>query len=77
MEEKMKMNCNVVEKEINPMSGILMMLLFIALEVVSVGIILAGIVFGPLPVVAGIILFFVFFTCFFGLKVLIPMKHWF
>lgn len=72
MEEKMKLNGNVTEKEINPMPGIVMMLLLIILEVISVVIVLAGVVFGPLSVVAGIILFCVFFVCFFGLKVVNP-----
>ena len=72
MEEKMKLNSNVTEKEINPMPGIVMMLLLIILEVISVMIMLAGVVFGPLPVVAGIVLFCVFFICFFGLKVVNP-----
>lgn len=74
MEERNQMNmqCNVEEKIINPMPGILMLFLLIVLELLSVAVAFAGIIFGPIPVILGAIAFIVFMICFAGLKVVNP-----
>lgn len=74
MEEKkeMKVSFNIQEKELRPVPGILMLLLLIVLELISGFITFIGIAFSPVVVVLGIVLFCVFFVCFFGLKVVNP-----
>ncbi len=74
MEEKkeMKMNANVTEKVLQPISGMIMLLVLILLELASIALAFTGIHWGPVPVIAGIILFFIFFICFFGLKIVNP-----
>ena len=74
MEEtmKMKMNANVTEKEIHPMSGMVMLLLIILASLVSIGLFVFGAVINLLLVIAGAVLFGVAMVCIAGLKVVNP-----
>ncbi len=72
MEEKMKMNCNVVEKEIRPMPGMAMLLLIILASLASIGLFIIGAIFSPFLIVVGVVLLGVAMTCIAGLKVVNP-----
>ena len=72
MEEKMKMNSNVVEKEIHPMPGMAMLLLIILASLASFGLFIVGAMFNPILVVAGVVLFTIAMISIAGLKVVNP-----
>ena len=72
MEEKMKMNSNVVEKEIHPMPGMAMLLLIILASLASIGLFIVGAIFNLVLIIAGAILFTIAMICIGGLKVVNP-----
>ena len=72
MEEKMKMNSNVVEKEISPMSGMLMLVLIILASLFSIFLFIVGAIFNLFLIIAGAILFTVAMILIGGLKVVNP-----
>lgn len=72
MEEKMKMNSNVVEKEIHPMPGMAMLLFIILASLASIGLFIVGAMFNPILVVVGVVLLTIAMICIAGLKVVNP-----
>ncbi len=72
MEEKVKMNANVTEKEIRPMSGMVMLLLIILASLASIGLFTIGAMFNLLLIIAGAILLTIAMICIGGLKVVNP-----
>lgn len=67
-----KMNFNVVEKELHPMSGILALILLIMLELGCVFVGIIGIAIYPLLIVPALIAAVIFMICFAGLKIVNP-----